>query len=377
MKKTTFILIFLVFLAALLVWVGFMTKQANQVKASNIGEITTKWEGSGHADSESEAFTHWNEDDPAEVPAYCARCHSTSGFRDFVGADGSAPSTVDAPGRINDPINCTACHNQAVHALDQATFQSGASMAGTGMNSSCMSCHGGMGSGAAVAKTIDGLPLDEAMPDQTMMNNHYQAAASVNAGADGGDGYEYEGKTYVGKFRHAPTADTCLACHDPHSTHIRKAQNGETSLCTTCHSTVESYQDYKTVSMSKTDFDGDGTVEAIYDEIEGVKAILHDAINKYTAATGSGDAWGYYSSYPYAFIDTNKDGILSEDEATYPNMFKNFTPRSLRAAYNFMYVQKEPGAYVHNAKYVLQLMYDSIEDLSEISGVTTQGLTRP
>jgi hypothetical protein len=45
----------------------------------------------------------------------------------------------------------------------------------------------------------------------------------------------------------------------------------------------------------------------------------------------------------------------------------------LKACFNLLFSVKEPGAYVHNAKYVLQLMYDSIEDL----GGSVAGLTRP
>ncbi len=82
-------------------------------------------------------------------------------------------------------------------------------------------------------------------------------------------------------------------------------------------------------------------------------------------------------AYPYSFIDTNKDGQISEDEAIFPNQYKLFTPRLLKAAYNYMFTVKEPGAYIHNAKYVLQLMFDSIEDLSAVSGVTTDSLIRP
>lgn len=40
-----------------------------------------QWAGSAHADKTAEAFVHWNEDDPQEVPANCAKCHSTPGFR--------------------------------------------------------------------------------------------------------------------------------------------------------------------------------------------------------------------------------------------------------------------------------------------------------
>ena len=34
-----------------------------------------EWVNSGHNDVEAEAFVHWDEDDPAEIPESCARCH--------------------------------------------------------------------------------------------------------------------------------------------------------------------------------------------------------------------------------------------------------------------------------------------------------------
>jgi len=159
MKKKSFFLLIAVFAAALLVWVGCTTLQATDAKAS-VEEITTKWEGSGHADMTSEAFNHWNEDDPAEIPATCAKCHSTSGFRDYVGADGSAAGSVEMAGKIQDPVNCTACHSTAAHELDAVTFPSGVEITGTGSSSACMTCHGGMGSGKAVADVVTGLPED-------------------------------------------------------------------------------------------------------------------------------------------------------------------------------------------------------------------------
>ena len=377
MKKKSFFLLIAVFAAALLVWVGCTTLQATDAKAS-VEEITTKWEGSGHADMTSEAFNHWNEDDPAEIPATCAKCHSTSGFRDYVGADGSAAGSVEMAGKIQDPINCTACHNTAAHELDSVQFPSGAEITGTGSSSACMTCHGGMGSGNSVANVVAGLPEDEPIGDRGIMGNHYFAAAATRSGADGGNGFEYEGKTYVGTFTHAPGVETCATCHDPHSLHSRKPENSDTNLCQTCHSGVTGYQEYKTVSMSKVDFDGDGAVESMYDEIEGVKAILHQAMSQYSAKIGDGTMFGFYGdAYPYSFIDTNKDGQITEDEATFPNQYKLFTPRLLKAGYNYMFTVKDPGAYIHNGKYVLQLMFDSIEDLSAVSGVTTDSLTRP
>ena len=53
--------------------------------------------------------------------------------------------------------------------------------------------------------------------------------------------------------------------------------------------------------------------------------------------------------------------------------FASFTPRLLRATYNYQYVQKDPGVFVHNPKYVFQFLIDSIADL----GGDVSGYTRP
>jgi len=53
--------------------------------------------------------------------------------------------------------------------------------------------------------------------------------------------------------------------------------------------------------------------------------------------------------------------------------YTTWTPRLLQAAYNYQYVAMDPGNYSHNSKYIMQLLYDSIEDL----GGSTRGMTRP
>ena len=375
MNQRNFVVVLVLIVALLAGWMFYTSQQA--VQAEPIQEVTTKYWNSGHADAESVAFTHWNEDDPAEVPVACARCHSSSGFRDLIGADGSEAGKVDMAGQINDPINCTACHNDAAHALDSVTFPSGKEVTGTGENSACMSCHGAMSAGTSVEAATAGKEADTPIPDSSLINPHYFHAAAVHAGAEAGVGYQYEGKTYVGTFQHADTVNSCTECHDPHSLHTREIPNSDASLCSTCHANVSGFADYRTVNMSKVDYDGDGTVEPVYDEIEGVKVILADALNKYSLATTETGFGFKLDSYPYGFIDTNKDGMIDESEGIFPNKYATFTPRMLKASFNYMFVQKEPAAYLHNAKYVLQLMFDSIEDLSSVSGVTTQGLTRP
>jgi hypothetical protein len=39
-----------------------------------------EWANSPHNDGTAEAFSHWDEEDPQEIPASCATCHSTTGY---------------------------------------------------------------------------------------------------------------------------------------------------------------------------------------------------------------------------------------------------------------------------------------------------------
>ena len=54
-----------------------------------------------------------------------------------------------------------------------------------------------------------------------------------------------------------------------------------------------------------------------------------------------------------------------------------WTPRLLRAAYNYQYIQKDPGVFAHNPMYAAQVLYDALEDLGE-GGIKVDmtGLTR-
>ena len=82
------------------------------------------WMESGHADSTSEAFRHWDED--GEVQAACAECHSSAGFIDFLGGDGTAAGVVDNAAPVDTVITCETCHNEAALSYSSVTFPSGA-----------------------------------------------------------------------------------------------------------------------------------------------------------------------------------------------------------------------------------------------------------
>ncbi len=374
MKNRTFILLIVIIVCSLLGWFFYVSSQAKE--ARSVEEISMDWWGSAHADASAEAFIHWNEDDPAEIPVYCAKCHSGTAFLDFLGQDGSTAMVVDAPGEINSVITCIVCHNESADALTGATFPSGVEISLGASDALCASCHSGMSAGTAVAEATVDYADDEVIADASFINPHYAFAASTWLGSEAAGGYQYADNSYVTRYLHAEGVQSCTQCHDPHSLHTRKDYGSDDNLCAACHSNVTGYTDYRDVFVDGIDYDGDDIVEGLYHEIEGVTELLYASLQSYAMETLE-EPIIWANSYPYFFNDLNGDGIADEDEANFGNSYKSFTPRLMRATFNYQFSRKDPAAYIHNGKYMLQLLYDTIEDLSEVVEVDMSGLVRP
>ena len=152
----------------------------------------------------------------------------------------------------------------------------------------------------------------------------------------------------------------------PHSTEV------QVDKCGTCHQGVKTKDDLQNIRMagSQADYNGNGdTKEGIAKEVAGVQAMAMQAIQAY-AKEKAGKAIAYNpDAYPYFFNDTNGDGKAGTDEAVSDNAYKSWTARLLKAAYNYQFSVKDPGQFAHNGKYVVELLYDSIDDLNA-SGMT-------
>jgi hypothetical protein len=332
--------------------------------------IRAAWLASPHNQYGSEAFRHWDED--GEVSTGCAKCHSSGGYQDWVGADGSAFEVVDAAAALGTTVDCDACHNTGTAHLDTVLFPSGLRVDGLGAEARCMQCHQGRQSTAGVDAAIAALPagtLDDDIvdvnadgkSDLTFKNVHYLVAAATQYGREAAVGYQYAGQVYDGKAPHVASYDSCIECHDMHSTALRVNE------CASCHPGVADVDDLKDVRMIRTtlDYDGDGNVtEGVAHELEGMANALYFVIKAYGTQISHPIAYG--ANNPYWFSDTNANGNADVGEPSYTF----FTPRLLRAAYNYHYFHKDPGAYAHNPRYMMELLYDSFTDLNA-------GLTSP
>jgi hypothetical protein len=324
-----------------------------------------EWQSSAHANVADEPFRHWDDltENPEGVPTTCAKCHTSVGYQDHLGADGSEAGKVDAAvsAELSQGIQCIACHNAVTISKTSVVFPSGVEIKDLGDDSRCMECHQGRESKVSIDKAIaafgedvdpDAVPAsftDDQGKDISLgfKNIHYYAAAATLYGSMAHGGYEYDGLTYDAKNTHVEGYDSCIGCHDPHTLKVKVDE------CSVCHEGIATVDDLKNIRQvsSAKDYDGDGNLqEGIYYEIEGLQETLLAQIQAYAMDTAGAEIKYSPDTYPY---------FMGSDDKNYPN----WTPRLLRAAYNYQVSLKDPGAFAHGPKYIIELLHDSIADL--------------
>jgi len=326
----------------------------------------------GHFNRSDEPFHEWDKE--KEIPAICARCHGANSVPEYLreGKNTAAP-------HVKNGFACTNCHadmlSYARHPVAKVTFPNGTSV-DTGNNDAnlCMTCHQGRESTASVNKAIAGLAADTPDPKLAFIHVHYYPAGATLYGTEAKIGYEYDGKTYVGRFSHMPNVSTCTGCHQPHTGEVK------IDRCGGCHNGVKSLAELPNIRMnSRGDFDGNGKEEGLAREIAGLQTQLYAAIQIYSKNVGGTPIAFTRALYPYWYADTNGNGRIDPEEIRADNKYMSYTPRLLQATYNYTYSLRDTGGAYHNGRYVLQLLYDSLESLaaSGKAGVTMAGKIRP
>ena len=326
----------------------------------------------GHFDRGAEAFHDW--DKVQEVPAVCARCHGANSLPEYLKEGKNTPAQ-----HVKNGFACTNCHadllTYARHTVAKITFPSGVTV-DSGKNDSnlCMTCHQGRESTASVNKAIAGLAPDALEPKLSFLHVHYFPAGATIYGTEAKVGYEYDGKKYVGRFAHMSNVSACTDCHLPHGGEVK------IDRCGGCHDSIKTVADLANIRMStKGDFDGNGKEEGLAREIAGLQSQLYAAILTYSKNVGGTPIAFTKAAFPYWYADTNGNGRIDLEEMKMANKYVAYTPRLMQAVFNYTYSVRDPGAAYHNGRYVLQLLYDSLDSLaaSGKADVTMAGKVRP
>ena len=246
-------------------------------------------------------------------------------------------------------------------------------------------------------------PLDTGIAG-SFTNSHYLASAGILFGAGAKIAYEYPNATsantsakatnvvappgapmYSGKNTHGVNYDDCTSCHQQHTLEIKL------EVCGNCHFKTSDGSPVATLADIENDYqygywgsvDGDNLFEGLKPEIYGTQ----NALGAYDQVNGDFPFNGILSqlykgivnyanfklakkicydkgNYPYWFETANADGTCSVADPTMRVAYALFSPRLLRAAFNYNLFVREPGAWAHNPRYVVELAYDGIVDLN-------------
>jgi len=327
----------------------------------------------------------------------CQRCHTNEGYVEYAtkfafdtakydayavpvaGADGKVPPQpfIDYPSQPG----CFTCHDphtsgnfalrtQKVDAKTKAvTNQKIPLYNGTvfdgGAGNLCASCHQERGSMAKAVAGAKGVVSARG-------NSHHGPEADMLAGTNG---YEFAGKKYSTSPHALMVKDTCVTCHmeQPDGRYgfspeigghaftvvgeVHEAPLGNISNCVTCHGkdlkavvakkiyladSGNARLDYKDTTFfslkAKADYDKDGSVEFVQQEVQGLIEKLQVAFEKMPA-----------------------NPILKAD-GTFGASNKTVYPNEVVGAWqNYLYVIEDKSVGVHNATYAIELLMDSIQ----------------
>jgi hypothetical protein len=381
-------------------------------------DINREWAQSRHAEKgASFAWAHynWSCDDGSNCGGQqlfgsrttCQRCHTTTGFAAYANAlgagntaladsiwSGSAPPLKPYnPNFKPEMLECAGCHTdnkgtvrnpgayKASYKIPAGGFPPPFIMPTTAdvsyqypditASNVCMPCHTGRMSGKAIQNLNTGQTATANFGNlaYSTIDGHYLTAGGT---VFRGTAYEYAGRNYT---------DPASYKHDDIGT-LSAPNTGTNGPCVGCH------MDRPGLSanhlFSPVGKDGDGKITTVSSEVCFVchagsanefGQIVEEEKEVFEAAMSAFDGqllvsgFTFTTSFPYF----NYSYWLSpgDTDATGNMTGKN----NIGAAFNFSLLHHEPGAFVHNSRYVKRLMYDSIDWLDDNNMNYSVGLT--
>ena len=240
-------------------------------------DIYAMYENSGHSESVWEITTGSNANTGNLND--CGRCHDGRIYIQFTkGTQRIDEKTLTEAEATH--ITCQTCHdphgNSNVASLREAPAGSDTLANGFAYDAGiggmvCMNCHKNRREAEATSLT-------------SITNSHWGPHHSVQAdNFFGQNAASFDGNGYLTNSHQYAITDACVTCHmvatvdtgnvnrdkvGGHSWNLNNPETGydHTTACTSCHGPKDSFEDFEAL----TDYDGDGSVESIQGEVEGL-----------------------------------------------------------------------------------------------------------
>lgn len=311
-----------------------------------------EWQQSMHAkmDENSHAWTN----------AGCQPCHSGAGFVAAYDPEESNLFTEAGDNPMN--LTCGACHDShdatnpgqlrtvaAVTLVESNGQEDGGGMTveGHGAGQLCVQCH----HARHAPVNADG---DQITEGDAHFGPHHSTQADAVYGQTG---YELVNATFnYNSSGHGLIENACATCHvnqiafgtfAPDSAYTGHTFEPRVEACAKCHGTITDFNDI----MARKDYDNDGDVEGIQEEVDGLLNVL---AAKMVAADTTSDhhLMGTEANPdPSAIVDS----LDATDGITTPLAVK-----LRKAGWNLTYVLNDGSQGVHNPAYIIELLQQSI-----------------
>jgi hypothetical protein len=311
-----------------------------------------QYENSLHAEAIwSSSFARANSDN--SISGNCSRCHEGDGFVTFTKGkvfDGSGLTKSTHQG-----ITCATCHDPHGNSNEFSlrdtpagsdTLGNGFQYTTGGTGRLCMNCH---------KARRDNVSYTQSNVTSSHWGPHHSVQADVFFGQNAA---QFDETPFNSGYHKFALANACVDCHmtattdtgtvtrdrvGGHSFKLHDAENDyyHTTSCVPCHGELRIWDDFE----ASADYDIDGTVESVPQEIAGLETLLRTWLPP-----------------------------MGIDSIDYKQMD---TPEKKKAYFNYQLIAYDGSGGMHNARFAIDVLSKSIEALGGTVGVEENEYSSP